>query len=65
MYLFYIDESGNRDVGHIEQERFYVLTAVGMFGNVFTSTSHAPNAVSFLALKHNRALLLISRWMWR
>ncbi len=31
MYLFYIDESGNRDVGHIEQERFYVLTAVGMF----------------------------------
>ena len=31
MYLFYIDESGNRDIGHIEQERFYVLTAVGMF----------------------------------
>ena len=31
MYLFYIDESGNRDLGHIEQERFYVLTAVGMF----------------------------------
>ncbi len=31
MYLFYIDESGNRDIGHVEQERFYVLTAVGMF----------------------------------
>ena len=31
MYLFYIDESGNRDIGHIEQERFYVLTAVGMY----------------------------------
>lgn len=31
MYLFYIDESGNRDIGHLERERFYVLTAVGMF----------------------------------
>lgn len=31
MYLFYIDESGNRDVRHLERERFYVLTAVGMF----------------------------------
>lgn len=31
MYLFYIDESGNRDVRHLDQERFYVLTAVGMF----------------------------------
>ena len=31
MYLFYIDESGNRDINHIEQERFYVLSAVGMF----------------------------------
>ena len=31
MYLFYTDESGNRDIGHIAQERFYVLTAVGMF----------------------------------
>ena len=31
MYLFYIDESGNRDIAHIEHERFYVLTAVGMF----------------------------------
>ncbi len=31
MYIFYIDESGNRDVNHLDQERFYVLTAVGMF----------------------------------
>ena len=31
MYLFYIDESGNRDIKHIDQERFYVLSAVGMF----------------------------------
>lgn len=31
MYLFYIDESGNRDTQHLERERFYVLTAVGMF----------------------------------
>ncbi len=33
MYLFYIDETGNRDLNHLEQERFYVLTAVGMFEN--------------------------------
>ncbi len=31
MYLFYIDESGNRDIRHLDKERFYVLTAVGMF----------------------------------
>ena len=31
MYIFYIDESGNRDIKHLDQERFYVLTAVGMF----------------------------------
>ena len=31
MYIFYIDESGNRDINHLDQERFYVLTAVGMF----------------------------------
>lgn len=28
MYFFYIDETGNRDLKH---DRFYVLTAVGMF----------------------------------
>ncbi len=33
MYIFYIDESGNRDIAHIETERFYVLTAVGMYEN--------------------------------
>ena len=33
MYLFYIDETGNRDLSHLETERFYVLTAVGMFEN--------------------------------
>lgn len=31
MYLFYIDESASRDVTHLEKERFYVLTAVGMY----------------------------------
>ncbi|MGE4565612.1 MAG: DUF3800 domain-containing protein [Victivallaceae bacterium] len=31
MYLFYIDESGNRDLEHLERERFYVLASVGMF----------------------------------
>ncbi|HIV09699.1 MAG TPA: DUF3800 domain-containing protein [Candidatus Spyradenecus faecavium] len=33
MYLFYIDESGNRDFSHLEKERFYILTAVGMYEN--------------------------------
>ncbi len=49
MYLFYIDESGNRDIRHFDKERFYVLTTVGMFElhwSVFILILPNPSAAS-------------------